>query len=386
MKTIYLDASASTPIDKEVLNAMQKFFKDEYGNAGSMHHKGLTALNILKDSRTKVAEIFNARENEIIFTGSGTESINLAIKGYALKNKSKGNHIITTTIEHHSVLDSLKYLEEQGFEITKVEVEKNGIVDPKKIKSAIKKNTMLISVMYANNEIGTIQPMKEISKIAKDNKITFHTDACQAVNSEDLNIDADLISINASKIYGPKGIGVLYKKENIQLEPLIHGGGQEFNLRSGTENIPNIVGLTKALELAQKNKKDYSKLEKLRDYLIENLLKMDNTILNGDKKNRLPNNVNVTFLNIEGESILLKLDKDGICASSGSACTSKSLDASHVILATGQSEKVAHGSIRFSLTKYATKKEMNKVIESMKNIVKELRDMSPVHLRKEDLK
>jgi cysteine desulfurase len=386
MKTIYLDASASTPIDKEVMNEMQKFFENEYGNAGSMHHKGLIASNTLKDSRKKVAEIFNAKENEIIFTGSGTESINLAIKGYALKNKSKGNHIITTTIEHYSVLDSLKYLETQGFEITKVDVEKNGIVDPEKIKSAIKKNTILISVMYANNEIGTIQPIEEISKIANDNKIVFHTDACQAANSEDLNINADLISINASKIYGPKGIGVLYKKNNIQLEPLIHGGGQEFNLRSGTENIPNIVGLAKALELTQKNKKNNSKLEKLRDYLIENLLKIDNTILNGDKKNRLPNNANITFLNIEGESILLKLDKEGICASSGSACTSKSLDASHVILATGQSEKVAHGSVRFSLTKYTTKKEINKVIESMQNIVKELRDMSPVHLRKEDLK
>ena len=385
MNTIYLDASATTQMDKEVFREMQKFFKNEYGNAGSMHHKGLVVSNALMNSRKRVAEIFNAKENEIIFTGSGTESINLAIKGYALKNKSKGNHIITTTIEHHSVLESLEYLRKQGFEITKVGVEKNGIVDPKKIKSAIRKNTILISVMYANNEIGTIQPINEISKIAKKKKIVFHTDACQAVNSEDLNINADLISINASKIYGPKGVGALYKKEDIQLEPLIHGGGQEFNTRGGTENIPNIIGLAKALELTQKNKKDYSKLEKLRDYMIENLLKIEDTILNGDKENRVPNNINITFLNIEGESILLKLDNEGICASSGSACTSKSLDASHVILATGQSEKVAHGSIRFSLTKYTTKKELDRVIKLMKKIVKELRGISPVHLKKDDL-
>ncbi|MBT3416779.1 cysteine desulfurase [Candidatus Woesearchaeota archaeon] len=385
MNTIYLDASATTQMDKEVFREMQKFFKNEYGNAGSMHHKGLVVSNALMNSRKRVAEIFNAKENEIIFTGSGTESINLAIKGYALKNKSKGNHIITTTIEHHSVLESLEYLRKQGFEITKVGVEKNGIVDPKKIKSAIRENTILISVMYANNEIGTIQPINEISKIAKKKKIVFHTDACQAVNSEDLNINADLISINASKIYGPKGVGALYKKEDIQLEPLIHGGGQEFNTRGGTENIPNIIGLAKALELTQKNKKDYSKLEKLRDYMIENLLKIEDTILNGDKENRVPNNINITFLNIEGESILLKLDNEGICASSGSACTSKSLDASHVILATGQSEKVAHGSIRFSLTKYTTKKELDRVIKLMKKIVKELRGISPVHLKKDDL-
>ena len=385
MNTIYLDASATTQMDKEVFREMQKFFKNEYGNAGSMHHKGLVVSNALMNSRKRVAEIFNAKENEIIFTGSGTESINLAIKGYALKNKSKGNHIITTTIEHHSVLESLEYLRKQGFEITKVGVEKNGIVDPKKIKSAIRENTILISVMYANNEIGTIQPINEISKIAKKKKIVFHTDACQAVNSEDLNINADLISINASKIYGPKGVGALYKKEDIQLEPLIHGGGQEFNTRGGTENIPNIIGLAKALELTQKNKKDYSKLEKLRDYMIEKLLKIEDTILNGDKENRVPNNINITFLNIEGESILLKLDNEGICASSGSACTSKSLDASHVILATGQSEKVAHGSIRFSLTKYTTKKELDRVIKLMKKIVKELRGISPVHLKKDDL-
>ena len=306
MKTIYLDASASTPIDKEVFKEIQIFSKNEYGNAGSMHHKGLVASNILVNSRKKIAEIFNSKEKEIIFTSSGTESINLAIKGYALKNKQKGNHIITTTIEHHSVLNSLRYLEKQGFKITKVKVEKNGIVDPEKIKKAITKNTILISVMYVNNEIGTIQPIKEISKIAKENKIVFHTDACQAINSEDLDIDADLISINSSKIYGPKGIGALIKKENIQLEPLIHGGGQEFNLRSGTENLPAIMGFTKALELTQKNKKDYKKLSKLRDYLIENLLKIDNTILNGDKKKRLPNNA-YYFLKYRGRIYTLKI-------------------------------------------------------------------------------
>jgi cysteine desulfurase len=385
---IYLDTSASTPLDPEVYKEMHKYFHLEYGNAGSMHSKGLMASHALNLSRNKVAVILNCQPREIIFTGSGTESINFAIKGVASKYKAKGNHIITSNIEHHAVLDTLEYLEKKDFKVTYIPVEKNGIVDPKKIEKAITKETILITIMYSNNEIGTIQPIKEISELTKNHNIIFHTDACQSGNSEELDIEelgVDLMSLNGSKIYGPKGIGCLYKKDEIKLEPLIHGGGQEFNLRSGTENIPSIVGFAKALEIAQKNKEGYTKkLTKLRDYLIENLLIIENTLLNGDTKERLPNNANITFLNIEGEAILLKLDKEGICASSGSACTSKSLDPSHVILALGRPYEAAHGSIRFSLSKYTTKEGIDKLIKVMPKIVKELRGMSPVILKMED--
>jgi cysteine desulfurase len=387
-KLIYLDNAAATPVDKRVVKTMEDYYSKNFGNAGSMHKLGLIADNALDSSRKKVANILNCKKEEIIFTGSGTESINLALKGTA--KKSKGKHIITTSIEHHAVLDSLNSLKKEGFEITIIPVEKNGIVSINKIKSAIKKNTILISVMYANNEIGTIQPIKEIGKLAKSKKILFHVDACQVANSETLNIktlNVDLMSLNSSKNYGPKGVGCLYKRKGIQLEPLIHGGGQEFGLRSGTENIPGIIGFSRALEIAQKNKKEYSKkLTKLRNELIKELLKIDKTILNGDKKKRLPNNVNITFLDIEGESILLKLNELGIYAATGSACTSKSLDASHVILATGQSEKVAHGSIRFSLGKYTKKSDINYVIKEMPKIINWLRDISPVEVKLEETK
>ncbi|MBT4334347.1 cysteine desulfurase [archaeon] len=387
-KLIYLDNAATTPVDKRVVKTMEDYYSRNFGNAGSMHNLGLIADNALNSAREKVANILNCKKEEIIFTGSGTESINLALKGLA--RKSKGKHIITTSIEHHAVLDSLNSLKKEGFEITIIPVEKNGIVSINKIKSAIKKNTILLSVIYANNEIGTIQPIKEIGKLAKSKKILFHVDACQAVNSETLNVktlNVDLMSLNSSKNYGPKGVGCLYKRKGIQLEPLIHGGRQEFGLRSGTENIPGIVGFARALEIAQKNKKEYSKkLIKLRDELIKGLFKINKTILNGDKKKRLPNNVNITFLDIEGESILLKLNELGIYASTGSACTSKSLDASHVILAIGQSEKVAHGSIRFSLGKYTKKSDINYVIKEMPKIINWLRDISPVEVKLEETK
>ncbi len=387
--TIYLDTSATTQVDSRVIKAMQPYFEELYGNPGSMHSKGHEASIALEESRKRIAKILNCQEKEIIFTGSGTESINLALKGYALKNKNKGNHIITTTIEHHAVLDSLEYLEKQGFEVTYVPVEENGIVSPKKLEEAIKDDTILISVMYANNEIGTLQPIKEISQIAREKGIIFHTDACQAPNSESLDVnqlEVDLMSLNGSKIYGPKGVGCLYRRNGVNLEALIHGGGQEFNLRSGTENIPAIAGFSKALEIAQNSKEDYTKnLTELRDYLRDGLLKIDKTILNGDSEKRIPNNVNVTFLNIEGEAILLHLNEYGICASSGSACTSRSLDPSHVIIALGRPYEVAHGSIRFSLSKYTKKEELDKVIEVMPGIVKELREISPVHLKMEDI-
>ena len=388
--TIYLDTSATTSVDPEVVKAMQPFFLEYYGNPGSMHDKGKEASIALEESRKKVASILNCEPKEIIFTGSGTESINLALKGYALKNKKKGNHIITTTIEHHAVLDSLEYLEKQGFEVTYVPIEENGIVLTDRIERAIKEDTILISVMYANNEIGTLQPIKEIARLAKEREIVFHTDACQASNSENLDVnqlEIDLMSLNGSKMYGPKGIGCLFKRNRINLESLIHGGGQEFKLRSGTENIPAIVGFAKALEIAQNSKEEYKKrLTELRDYLRDGLLKIDRTLLNGDPEKRIPNNINITFLNIEGEAILLHLNKYGICASSGSACTSRSLEPSHVILALDRPYEVAHGSIRFSLSKYATKEDLDYVLEKMPIIVQELREISPVDLKMEDIK
>ncbi len=386
---IYLDTSSTTQIDPEVLKAMQPYLEDQYGNPGSMHNLGFQANQALDEARKKVATTLNCKLEEIIFTSSGTESINLAIKGFVNKNKKKGSHIITSSIEHHAVLETLDYLESQGFEVTYIPVGKEGIVDPIKVKEAITENTSLISIMYANNEVGTIQPIREISQIARENGITFHTDACQAGNSESLDVQdlgVDMMSLNSSKLYGPKGVGVLYRNKKIRLETLIHGGGQEHKLRSGTENVPAIVGFAEALDLAQRNRERYTKeLTPLRDYFIQELLKLENTFLNGDPRQRLPNNANITFLNIEGEAILLMLNEKGIYASSGSACTSKSLDPSHVILAMGQPYEMAHGSIRFSLSKYTTKKDLDYVLKEIPPIIERLRGMSPVTLTKEDL-
>ncbi len=388
-KQIYLDTSATTQVDPEVLAVMQPYLRERFGNPGSMHNLGFQANQALDSARKKVAKVLNCGLEEIIFTGSGTESINLALKGFANKNKNKGNHIITTSIEHHAVLDTLEYLEEQGFKVTYVPVGKNGIVSTDAIRDAITDETLLVSVMYANNEIGTIQPIKEIAELAKEKGVIFHTDACQAGNSESLDtqdLGVDMMSLNSSKIYGPKGVGVLYKKKKLKLEALIHGGGQEYNLRSGTENVAGIVGFAEALEHAQQGREEYTeKLTPLRDYFIQELLKIDRTFLNGDQQRRLPNNANVTFLNIEGEAILLMLNEKGIYASTGSACTSRSLDPSHVILAMGQPYEMAHGSIRFSLSKYTTKKDLDYVLSELPPIIERLRGMSPVTLTKEDL-
>jgi len=382
--SIYLDNASTTKVDPLVLEEMKEYYTKFYGNAGSMHQKGLEAIKALNAARSSVAKIFRCQDNEVIFTGSGTESINLALKGAAEKLRDKGDHIITTNIEHHAVLDTLAYLEKKGYKVTKVPVEANGIIDPKKIEAAITPQTIIVSVMYANNEIGTIQPIKEVAKITKKHEVLFHTDACQVANYLSLDVHelgVDLLSLNGSKIHGPKGVGCLFKRRGVQLEPLIHGGGQEFGLRSGTENIPYIVGFAKALEIAQKRKASNTKKESaLRDYVIRELLKIPDTILNGDPIRRLPNNVNITFLNVEGEAILLMMDNKGIYASSGSACTSKSLDPSHVVLALGRSYEAAHGSIRFTLSKYNTKKEIDYVIEQMPKIIKRLREISPVHL------
>ncbi len=391
MKEIYLDHAATTYVDDEVKKEMDKYFSKIYGNPGSFNNAGLIAKNAVDDARDKIASILNCKPNEIIFTGSGTESINLAIQGVASNLKNKGRHIITSSIEHHSVLETCKYLEKDGFEISYVNVDKNGIIKPEKIEKSIRKDTILITVMYANNEIGTIQPIKEISKIAKKNNILMHTDACQAAGYLDINVNnlnIDLMSLNGSKIYAPKGIGILYKKDNVKIKPLIYGGGQEFNLRSGTENVPGIVGIAKALELVQKNKeKETIRLIKLRDKLINGILKnIPKSFLNGDREKRLPNNVNISILDIEGESLILYLNEKKVYASTGSACSSKSLEPSHVILALGNSYEVAHGSIRFTLGKRNKEEDINYVIKILPGIVKKLREISPVNLRLKDVK
>jgi len=385
MRISYLDNAATTPVDKRVLDAMLPYFSEKYGNPGSMHKKGLEAKEAVEESRKNVAKLIGAEPDEIIFVSGGTESDNLALIGVAnaLREEGKGNHIITTKIEHHAVLDTCKYLEEQGFRVTYVDVEKNGIVNPKEIEKAITKNTILISVMYANNEIGTIQPISEIAKIAKSKGILFHTDACQAAEYLDINVKnlgVDLMTLNGSKIYGPKGIGILYAKKGIVIKPLIYGGGQEKGIRSGTENVPAIVGFAKALEIAQKEREKESKrLTRLRNKLIEGIKnKIPNIHINGDLNKRLPNNANISFFGVEGESVVLHLDANGVCASTGSACSSHSLEPSHVIKALGLSDEASHGSIRFTLGRHTTEEDINKVLKKLPKIIESLRRISPI--------
>ncbi|MFH1364327.1 MAG: cysteine desulfurase NifS [Candidatus Aenigmatarchaeota archaeon] len=388
---IYLDHTATTYVIPEVKKEMDKYFSDEFGNPGSFNTIGLRAKQAIDDSREKVASILNARPEEIIFTGSGTESINLAIKGVARANKKKGNHIITSKIEHHAVLDTCEYLEkDEGFRVTYLDVDKYGLVDVDQLRKSITKDTILITIMYANNEIGTIEPVAEIGKIAREKQILFHTDACQAAGSLDIDVEklhVDLMSLNGSKMYGPKGVGMLYVRKGVPIKPIIHGGGQEFGLRSGTENVPYIVGFAKALEIAQKSMdEEATRMTKLRDYMIKRVLETNTkSFLNGHPTKRLPNNINITFLDVEGEAVLLHLNKHGICASTGSACTSKTLDPSHVILATGLPYEAAHGSIRFSLGKKTSKKEIDAVIKVLPKIVEELRSISPVKIEKSEI-
>ena len=371
---------------------MDKYYSQIFGNPSSFNDIGLDAKTALDSARQKVANILNAEPKEIIFTGGGTESINLAIKGVARALKEKGKHIITSKIEHHAVLETCGYLEKkEGFEITYLDVDRYGVVKLEDLKKAIRKDTILISIMYANNEIGTIQPIEEIGKIAKENEIYFHTDACQVgcyliLDVKKLNVD--LMTLNGSKIYGPKGVGVLYIRKGTEIEPIIHGGGQEFGLRSGTENIPGIIGFTKALELAQEDREKESKrLVKLRDKLVKGLLDIiPKTFLNGHPVNRLPNNVNVSILDIEGEAMLLYLNEHGIYASTGSACSSTSLEPSHVILAIGLPYEAAHGSLRFTLGRKTSEEDINYVLKKLPKIVEDLRQISPLNLKMEEIK
>ena len=381
---LYFDNAATTKIADEVVDEMLPFLKDKYGNPSTIYFLGREAKKAVENSREKIAKALKCKPNEIFFTGSGTESDNWAIKGVAYANKEKGKHIITSNIEHHAVLHTCHYLEKQGFNVTYLPVKKNGIIDINDLKKAIRKDTILISIMYANNEIGTIQPIAEIGKIAKENNIYFHTDAVQAIgniNIELNNSDIDLLSFSGHKINGPKGVGVLYVKEGVKTDNLLHGGAQEKNRRASTENVPAIVGIGKAIELATKNIEKKSKyLISLRERCIKGILdNIPNTILNGDEKLRLPGNVNVCFKYIEGESILLMLDQLKISASSGSACTSGSLEPSHVLLALGLPHEIAHGSLRLTFSKENTVGEIDYLIEVLPSIIERLRSMSPLY-------
>ncbi|WP_139904422.1 cysteine desulfurase NifS [Clostridium thermarum] len=382
-KTIYMDYAATTYTKREVVEEMLPYFTENFGNPSSIYSLSRVTKKAIDVSRDRVAKALNADSSEIYFTGSGSEADNWAIKGVALANRKKGNHIITTKIEHHAVLHTCEYLEKNGFEVTYLPVDKEGFISLEDLKAAIKDTTILVSVMFANNEIGTIQPIKEIGQICRDRKILFHTDAVQAIGNiavdvKDMNID--LLSLAGHKFYGPKGVGALYIRKGVKIDNLIHGGGQERARRAGTENVAGVVGLGKAIELATANiEEKNAKLIALRDKLVEGLLKVPYTRLNGPKGDkRLPGNVNVCFEFIEGESVLLLLDDAGICASSGSACTSGALDPSHVLLAIGLPHEIAHGSLRLSLGEGNTEEEVDYVLEVIPNIVKRLRDMSPL--------
>ncbi len=384
MRDVYFDNSATTKVDENVLKEMLPFFEKSYGNPSSIYKLGRENKKAIEDARDKIAKVLNAKSEEIYFTAGGSESDNTAIKGIAYANKSKGNHIITSKIEHPAVTESCKALEKEGFEVTYVDVNENGILDLEKFKSAITDKTILVTIMFANNEIGTIQPIKEIGEITKAKNIYFHTDAVQAVGSLEIDVEElgiDALSLSAHKFYGPKGIGALYIKKGVKFQKYIDGGHQERNKRAGTENVPAIVGLGKAIAIAYENLEEHNKkIKELRDYYISEVQnKIPYIRINGDSEKRLPGNSNISFRYIEGEGLLLNLDIKGICASSGSACTSGSLDPSHVLLAIGLPHEIAHGSLRISIGKYNTKEEVDYLVENLVEIVQKLRDMSPLY-------
>ena len=383
MKNVYMDYAATTYVKPEVLEEMMPYFTQKFGNPSSFYGISRETKRAIDAAREKVAKGLNCLPDEVYFTGGGSEADNWAIKGIASAHKNKGNHIITTKIEHHAVLHTCEYLEKNGFEVTYLDVDSEGFINLDDLRNAITDKTILVSIMFANNEIGTIQPIKEIGAICKEKKVFFHTDAVQAVGNvpvdvKDMNID--MLSLAGHKIYGPKGIGVLYIRKGIKIDNLIHGGAQEENRRAGTENIAGIVGLGKAMELATSNLEEHmAKMSALRDRLIDGLLKIPYTELNGPRGDkRLPGNVNVRFRFIEGESILLSLDFKGVCASSGSACTSGSLDPSHVLLAIGLPHELAHGSLRLTLGAGSTEEDVDYVIEVTPPIIERLRNMSPL--------
>jgi cysteine desulfurase len=383
LNRIYLDNAATTPLHADVLSQMLPWFREHYGNASSIYDTGRDARKAVEDARRKVASALNCSPQEIFFTSGGTESDNWALKGAAAAYASKGKHIISCTIEHHAVLHTLESLEKRGFAVTYVKVDQLGRINPEDVRRAIREDTILITIMAANNEIGTLQPIEEIGKIAKEHRILFHTDAVQAVGAIPVDVkvwQVDLLSLSAHKFHGPKGVGVLYIRKGVKIEPLMHGGAQERNRRAGTENLPCIVGLGAAIALAVSNRKiNGQRITALRDELIKGILEtIPDVQLNGDPVNRLPNNVNVSVRYIEGEALLLRLDLMGIAASSGSACTSGSLDPSHVLLAIGLPHEIAHGSLRLTLSEETTQEEIDEVKRVLPGIVKTLRDMSPL--------
>ena len=391
MKRIYLDYAATCPADPEVVKAMEPYFFKEFGNPSSIHAEGQAAKSAIEDSREKVASFLGAKPEEIIFTSGGTESNNFAIKGAAYAQEKKGNHIITTTIEHHAVSEPCKFLEKRGFKVTYVGVDKDGLVSPSDIKKAITEKTILISVMHANNEIGTIQPIAEIGKITRESGIYFHTDAVQTtghipVNVDDLNVD--LLSLSAHKFYGPKGVGALYLRKGTRIERFLHGGDQEKGRRASTHNTPGIVGLGKAIELCQEKMENEAKSQiEMRDKIIKEIKnRISEVYLNGHPTIRLPNNVNFSIKYIEGESILLNLDMLGIAASTGSACTSTSLEPSHVLLAIGLSHEIAHGSLRFTLGRWTEEADIDYLLKHLPQVVEKLRAMSPLYPVRENHK
>ena len=386
MERIYMDYGASTPVDKEVIKEMMPYFDKFYGNPSSIHSFGREAFDAVEESRKKVADIICANEDEMVFTSGGTESDNIAIKGIAFRNKEKrggkGTNIITSAIEHPGVLSTCKYMEQIGFNVKYLPVDKHGLIDITELEEAISKDTFLITIMFANNEIGTIEPMEQIGKIAKDHDVIFHTDAVQAVGKVPIDVNKlniDLLALSSHKIYGPKGAGALYVRNNVKLQTILHGGGHEKGIRSSTYNTPGVVGLGKACEIGKSRiKKDAAYLKNLRDILIKDVLKIEESYLNGHPDKRLVNNAHFRFSAIEGESLNLMLDDKGIAAATGSACSSKKLQASHVLLAIGLKPEEAHGSLRLTLGRMNTKKDVEYVVDVLPKIVQNLRKMSPL--------
>jgi cysteine desulfurase len=382
-KVIYLDNAATTPTHPEVVEAMKAYFYDKFGNPVTLYSLGRTARQAIEEARDQVAALMNANPNEIYFTSGGTESNNFALLGVAYANEKKGKHIITSKVEHHAVLEPAHFLEKRGFEVTYLPVDQYGMVDPEDIKKAIRKDTILISIMFANNEVGTIMPVAEIGRIAKEREVYFHTDAVQAYGHIPVNVDeinCDLLSLSGHKLSGPKGVGAIYIRKGTRITQLLRGGSQENNRRAGTHNVPGIVGLGKAAEIASHELETEAKrLTELRNYLIKGILdNIEDVRLNGHPTKRLPNNVSVCIEGAEGESVLLSLDMEGICASSGSACTSGTLEPSHVLLAMGIPAEIAHGSLRMTLGRMTTKEEIDFVLEVLPPLVKRLRAMSPL--------
>jgi len=381
---VYMDHAATTYTKPEVLEVMLPYFTQYFGNPSSIYTFARQSKKAIEEAREKVAKAIGARSDEIFFTAGGSEADNWALKGTALGNRNKGNHIITTKIEHPALLHTCEYLQKNGFEVTYLDVDEYGRINLEELKDSITDKTILISIMFANNEIGTIQPVAEIGRIARERGVYFHTDAVQAIGSVEIDVKAmniDMLSLAAHKFYGPKGIGVLYIRKGVKLDNLIHGGGQERKKRAGTENIPGVVGLGKAIELATADINGHNeKIIAHRDRLLKGIMdRIPNTKLNGHPINRLPGNINVSFEFIEGESLLLLLDYDGVCGSTGSACSSGSLDPSHVLLAIGLPHEMAHGSLRLSLGDLTSDEDIDYVLEVLPKIVQKLRDMSPLY-------